>query len=160
MQKYIISIESRLRAISSEQGKVTADDGMEILDKYLPLTSTQEVEQFDKMMENDHFKNIYVQFIKRIGGRDFKDHVNRSLPRIFTNELGKECSYVGLRGNYKLQNFNFIRAFIETIMVQNSSTLHNVEKCVGEWFRLSNQRHKRMEKIQNNELKCFTRNLN
>ncbi|CAG9763748.1 unnamed protein product [Ceutorhynchus assimilis] len=146
MQKYIISIDNRLKTINAEEGRVVADKVMENLNKNLPLTSTENVPEFDEMMENEDFKNTYVQFIKRIGGRDFKDHVNRSLPKIFTNDLGKKCSYIGLRGNYKLQKFNFMRIFVDIIMVQHSATLHEVEKSVGEWFRLSNQRKKRVEK--------------
>lgn len=51
---------------------------------------------------------------------------------------------------YTLENKDsdswFLVFFLETIMIQQSSALHDVEKHVGEWFRLSNQRKKRVEK--------------
>lgn len=41
-------------------------------------------------------------FIKRIGGNTATDNVKAILKRIFTNELGTQCSWLGQRNNFKI----------------------------------------------------------
>ncbi|CAG9773410.1 unnamed protein product [Ceutorhynchus assimilis] len=147
VQKYVISIDNRLKDMTSNQGKVLVNDVIKNLEKNLPLNSQESVRAFDTLLNTKaEVKNTFAQFIKRIGGRDAKDHINRCLPKLFTNEFAKESSYLGLRGNFKLQQFNFMQILIDVLVVQHSATLQNVEKHIGEWFRLANQRLKRLEK--------------
>ncbi|CAG9773272.1 unnamed protein product [Ceutorhynchus assimilis] len=60
MQKYINSIDSRLKAIHSEEGRLLADKVMENLNKNLPLTFTENIQEFDKLMDNEDFKNTHA----------------------------------------------------------------------------------------------------
>ncbi|CAG9763607.1 unnamed protein product [Ceutorhynchus assimilis] len=114
VQKYVISIDNRLKDMTSNQGKVLVDDVIKNLEKNLPLNSQESVRAFDTLLNTKaEVKNTFAQFIKRIGGRDAKD-INRCLPKLFTNEFAKESSYLGLRGNFKLQQFNFMQILIAT----------------------------------------------
>lgn len=41
-------------------------------------------------------------YIKRIGGTNGTDNVKAILKKIFTNELGTKCSWLGQRNNFKI----------------------------------------------------------
>lgn len=59
------------------------------------------------------YKNEYyfqMMFIKRIGGASGTDNVKAILKRIFTNELGTHCSWLGQRNNFKICDLSLIAA--------------------------------------------------
>lgn len=149
MQTYLISIDRRLKALTLEHGNIELNEDLKSLMAKLPLKTIEDIEAFDESMSNNQeLKTTFIQYLKKIGGRDLKDNVNRCLPCVFTDELGTRCSYVGLRGNFKLQDLFFIKLLVEILVVQHRCTNHDVEKCVGEWFRLSNQRKGRKDKLK------------
>lgn len=47
-------------------------------------------------------------YVKRIGGTNGTDNVKAILKRIFTNNLGTKCSWLGQRNNFKICDLSLI----------------------------------------------------
>jgi len=60
MNKYILSIDTRLKSLCTEQGSLVLDGVMENVSKNLPLKSTEEIENFEILFEKDDFKTNFV----------------------------------------------------------------------------------------------------
>lgn len=49
-----------------------------------------------------------MMFIKRIGGTSGTYNVKAILRKMFTNELGTHCSWLGLRNNFQICDLSLI----------------------------------------------------
>ncbi|XP_031344437.1 uncharacterized protein LOC116171628 [Photinus pyralis] len=111
----------------------------------LPLNTIETLKEFEEYLKEQEKKELFISYMKNIGGHDPKDNINRCLSRVFTNNLGVQCSWMGHRGNFKVQNLTIMNAIIEVVMLRYNSLiqLSDLERNVGEWFRLSKQRLQR-----------------
>ncbi|CAG9856463.1 unnamed protein product [Phyllotreta striolata] len=116
------------------------------LPNVFPLKSIEDLLRFEECLKNEETKLCFITKMKKIGGRDYKDHLNRCLKFVFSNELGVTCSYEGRKGNYKLKDTQIANLLIENLMGWHSATLAECQTVVTEWFRLSKQRLMREQK--------------
>ncbi|XP_050538217.1 uncharacterized protein LOC126903777 isoform X2 [Daktulosphaira vitifoliae] len=85
-------------------------------------------------------------FIRSIGGRDGKEHIRRSLTKLFTNSYAGKCTWTGRGKNIitKVGDSELIRIF--TIIKDNAKkpmTNSDVEIEIAEWLRRANTRVQR-----------------
>ncbi|KAG5883779.1 hypothetical protein JTB14_036656 [Gonioctena quinquepunctata] len=75
------SINERLSRIESTENAPKVDvSGM--LSDNLPCKSLQDIEHLENLEKEEEFKESFTVFLKNIGGRNAKDHTNRSLQKI------------------------------------------------------------------------------
>lgn len=68
---------------------------------------------------------LQTVLIKNIGGRNAKDHCCRALQRLFTNQVAMQCSWKGLRNNFKVKDLQVIRLLVGKIC-SNCFTIHEL----------------------------------
>ncbi|XP_031333474.1 uncharacterized protein LOC116163526 isoform X2 [Photinus pyralis] len=147
LEKMMEEIMKIFSSLKTSNNIITCNEQKLDLLAQLPLKHKQDIIDFDHKITNEqNMKDTYANFLRGIGGKDVKDFVNRCLTCLFTNELGKLCSLVGQRGNLRLDEYTFIKIFQEIVAVTKGSSRYEVEKAIGEWFRLSNQRLNRANK--------------
>ena len=113
---YVKSMDARLRSLETKDVKQAED--LVMIENRLPIRSIEALQQFEiELAFNEDFKSKFVSpnwspnptdfgfqasYIKVIGGRHGKDNINRILKRVYSNELGVKCSWLGQRQNYRV----------------------------------------------------------
>ncbi|CAG9818598.1 unnamed protein product [Phaedon cochleariae] len=69
----------------------------------LPLRSTEEITDFDMRISIDtSMKSKLATYLSQVGGNSAKDNIVRILRKMFDNKVAQECSWMGLRQNFKV----------------------------------------------------------
>ncbi|KAG5876174.1 hypothetical protein JTB14_017883 [Gonioctena quinquepunctata] len=87
-----------------------------------------------------------VEFIKKIGGTDGRDHTRRCLKTIFSNRLGEICSWTGQKSNFAVNKLKLTELISDTVHKEYHITQKDFECFTKEWFRHSKQRREREDK--------------
>ncbi|XP_012542129.1 uncharacterized protein LOC105839990 isoform X2 [Monomorium pharaonis] len=111
----------------------------------LPINSIQNLKKFEEDMENAETRTNFIEFMKKIGGKDNKNMVQRCLNRLFTNEFGKACSWLGRRNNYRMCDLKCI-CILKSVLTAKGVDECDFETIASEWFRLSKMRYDRENK--------------
>ncbi|XP_050547122.1 uncharacterized protein LOC126908851, partial [Daktulosphaira vitifoliae] len=86
-------------------------------------------------------------FIRSIGGRDGKEHIRRSLTKLFTNSYAGKCTWTGRGKNIitKVGDSELIRILTKVIKdnAKKPMTNSDVEIEIAEWLRRANTRVQR-----------------
>ncbi|KAJ3619401.1 hypothetical protein MTP99_005086 [Tenebrio molitor] len=137
-------MDSRLRDLESRDIKEAED--LLMIESRLPLRSIDSLQQFEiELAFNEELKSKFVQYIKGIGGRHAKDNINRILKRVYSNELGTKCSWLGQRQNYRVCDLVNIKLMKDEIIKAHALKELEFESYASEWFRLSRLRLQREE---------------
>ncbi|KAB0795900.1 hypothetical protein PPYR_09961 [Photinus pyralis] len=141
---YVKGISARLEKMENSRKieSVNNHDALKDLRKMLPLSSTDDINQFEIFLGDDEQKKIFTNFISSIGGRNVKDNIHRCLKSIFSNEAATKCSWLGQRGNFRVCDLSSITVLKDQIQVNYNITLKEFEVIGSEWFRLSKLRLK------------------
>nr|XP_012217414.1 PREDICTED: uncharacterized protein LOC105669186 [Linepithema humile] len=113
----------------------------EIMKEFLPFTTIDAVQEFDKvLLRTKEIAVQFRQFILKTGGNNPKDSIHRNLKKIFSNECAMQCSWKGLRNNFRISNLKVINILKGEITSQFSLTETEFDNIASEWFRFAKQR--------------------
>ncbi|KAF5301667.1 hypothetical protein FQR65_LT19207 [Abscondita terminalis] len=112
-----------------------------ILKEKLPLRNINDIKHFDELLIETEFKSVFLKFIQGIGGSSSKDFIHRCLRAVYSNEVAVMCSWLGLRGNYKISSSNSME-LIKVVIKETYSAVTDkeFERTGSEWFRLAKLR--------------------
>ncbi|XP_067207672.1 uncharacterized protein [Linepithema humile] len=79
-----------------------------IMKEFLPFTTNDAVREFDKVLRTKKIAVQFRQFILKTGGNNPKDSIHQNLKKIFSNECAMQCSWKGLRNNFRISNLKVI----------------------------------------------------
>ncbi|XP_039313114.1 uncharacterized protein LOC105203730 isoform X5 [Solenopsis invicta] len=110
-----------------------------------PLAIIENLKRFEEDLENAETKANFIEFMKKIGGKDNKNMIQRCMNRLFTNEFGIACSWHGRRNNYRICDLKCIN------ILKNMLRAKGVDECdfetkASDWFRHSKMRYERENK--------------
>ncbi|XP_046417942.1 uncharacterized protein LOC124178550 isoform X1 [Neodiprion fabricii] len=115
----------------------------------LPFPTIDKLKDFEYQLEiNATLKSSVGSYFKRIGGSGAKDTTLRILRRVFSNAVAQNCSWLGLRDNFSVQNLAIIKITKDAVMVNYNMTDKEFEETCSEWFRQGKQRFIREEKAK------------
>ncbi|XP_025987209.1 uncharacterized protein LOC105203730 isoform X2 [Solenopsis invicta] len=148
--KYVKSIDQRLKVLERninmvEPNIVEPKDMFEESHLKLPINSIENLKRFEEDLENAETKANFIEFMKKIGGKDNKNMIQRCMNRLFTNEFGIACSWHGRRNNYRICDLKCIN------ILKNMLRAKGVDECdfetkASDWFRHSKMRYERENK--------------
>ncbi|XP_050056366.1 uncharacterized protein LOC126549927 [Aphis gossypii] len=98
----------------------------------------------NKIINDSNFLDKLGFFIKSIGGSDPKDHVKRTVSKLFSNEYATQCTWTG-RGKgitTKIGNTELIKIIKKVVKDCSNKLITDAEfeKCISDWFRYANTR--------------------
>ncbi|XP_063907062.1 protein tramtrack, beta isoform-like isoform X4 [Zophobas morio] len=141
---YVKSMDARLRSLETKDVKQAED--LVMIENRLPIRSIEALQQFEiELAFNEDFKSKFASYIKVIGGRHGKDNINRILKRVYSNELGVKCSWLGQRQNYRVCDLLNIKLVKDEVLKVHGLKELDFESYASEWFRLSKLRLQREE---------------
>ncbi|XP_029177625.1 uncharacterized protein LOC114945532 [Nylanderia fulva] len=92
-------------------------------------------------------ENDMKKLILKVGGTTPRNSVHRTLERIISNKCAINCSWKGVRLNYKISNLTFIKNIRDIICsVHSGLTESEFDITAAEWFRFAKQRAIRKKK--------------
>ncbi|XP_029171950.1 GATOR complex protein WDR24-like isoform X2 [Nylanderia fulva] len=92
-------------------------------------------------------ENDMKKLILKVGGTTPRNSVHRTLERIISNKCAINCSWKGVRLNYKISNLTFIKNIRDIICsVHSGLTESEFDITAAEWFRFAKHRAIREEK--------------
>ncbi|XP_067214409.1 uncharacterized protein [Linepithema humile] len=124
----------------------------EIMKEFLPFTTIDAVREFDKVLRTNEIAVQFRQFILKTGGNNPKNSIHRNLKKIFSNECAMQCSWKGLRNNFRISNLKVINILKGEITSQFSLTETEFDNIASEWFRFAKQRKERSDKAKEKEM--------
>ncbi|CAI6342670.1 unnamed protein product [Macrosiphum euphorbiae] len=113
-----------------------------------PINSNNGFNLIENQIQNSSdFVSKLESFLKSVGGTNPKNHLNRVLAKVFTNEFGIKCSWTG-RGQkieMKIGDSHLIKIIKKVIKDVSTSlfTESDFDKTVSDWLRHANTRHNR-----------------
>ncbi|KAJ3641262.1 hypothetical protein Zmor_027776 [Zophobas morio] len=141
---YVKSMDARLRSLETKDVKQAED--LVMIENRLPIRTIEALQQFEiELAFNEDFKSKFASYIKVIGGRHGKDNINRILKRVYSNELGVKCSWLGQRQNYRVCDLLNIKLVKDEVLKVHGLKELDFESYASEWFRLSKLRLQREE---------------
>lgn len=150
IKMYVKSIDIRLKCLENGKKKNDSDgEEVQIIQDQLPIKTIDQLIHFDQSMENENVKKAFIMYVKRIGGANGTDNVKAIFKRIFTNQLGTKCSWLGQRNNFKICDLSLITVIQNAVLSThyNFQEIH-FQKAASEWFRLSKLRLSREQKYR------------
>ncbi|CAI6366379.1 unnamed protein product [Macrosiphum euphorbiae] len=99
------------------------------------------------ILNENGFASKLKCFIRSIGGRDGKEHITRSLTKLFKNEYAGKCTMTGRGKNIitKIGDAELIKILTNVIKENSKNAITNsdIEREIAEWFRRANTRVQR-----------------
>ncbi|XP_014477804.1 PREDICTED: uncharacterized protein LOC106746097 isoform X2 [Dinoponera quadriceps] len=138
------SVDKRLGALEKRICE-TEDPTINMFDGILPINSMEDLIKFEESLETIETRMNFVEFMKKIGGKDNRSTVQRCMSRLFTNEFGIACSWCGRGNNYRMCDLKCMRV-LKGILRTKGIDECDVEIVASEWFRLSRLRYDRENK--------------
>ncbi|XP_077262531.1 uncharacterized protein LOC143897596 [Temnothorax americanus] len=119
-----------------------------LIAEILPLKTVEAIRDFDSLLrDTEAAVTQFRDFLLRIGGNNPGDNVHRILPKIFTNECAMNCSWKGIRQNFKVSDLYSIKIMRREMTLQHATlTEADFDNIVAEWLRFAKQRKQRGEK--------------
>ncbi|XP_029156995.1 uncharacterized protein LOC114929588 isoform X1 [Nylanderia fulva] len=144
------SISRRLSTLESGQrndAELTENDMVMIM-PLLPLQTVESIKEFENLIiSNEIAASQFKKLILKVGGTTPRNSVHRTLERIISNKCAINCSWKGVRLNYKISNLTFIKNIRDIICsVHSGLTESEFDITAAEWFRFAKQRAIREEK--------------
>nr|XP_012231354.1 PREDICTED: uncharacterized protein LOC105677357 [Linepithema humile] len=146
----LTKIETALKNHSQKSFNVVENT---LIAKFLPLTTIENIKEFDVLLKTtDEAVTQFKEFISKIGGNNSRDNIHRTLRKIFTNECAMNCSWKGLRNNFRIVDL-YITKLIkrEIISCYINLTESEFDNVAAEWLRFSKQRKQRDDNATRNE---------
>ena len=131
-------LENAIKSIKSV-GLNPLDSDDSLIVELLPLATVDNMKEFESLLKTSNeavtqFVSLYIyfiyfisytfmffntqnlklhllqkQFLLKIGGNNPRDNIHRILKKIFTNGCAVNCSWKGVRKNFRLDNLHFIK---------------------------------------------------
>ncbi|XP_025266762.1 uncharacterized protein LOC112638764 [Camponotus floridanus] len=119
-----------------------------LIAELLPLQTIEAIRNFDLLLHNtNEAVTQFKQFLLRIGGNNPRDIIHRILSKIFSNECAINCSWKGIRNNFKVSNLYFIKIVKREIIFKHLNfTEVEFDNIAAEWLRFAKQRKQRQDK--------------
>ncbi|XP_071574352.1 uncharacterized protein [Temnothorax nylanderi] len=122
-----------------------------IIAPLLPLSTIGEIKDFDTLLRRT--EGAVVQFtdlLKKTGGTNARDSIHRALKKLFSNECAMNCSWKGIRNNFRVSDLYFIKIMKrEMISYHASLTESAFDEITAEWLRFAKQRSQRESRDKN-----------
>nr|XP_012231350.1 PREDICTED: uncharacterized protein LOC105677354 [Linepithema humile] len=141
----LTKIETALKNHSQKSFNVVENT---LIAKFLPLTTIENIKEFDVLLKTtDEAVTQFKEFISKIGGNNSRDNIHRTLRKIFTNECAMNCSWKGLRNNFRIVDLyitKLIKREIISCYINLTESEYNiihrrtriiVERTFGMWKR-------------------------
>ncbi|XP_052096723.1 uncharacterized protein LOC127731918 [Mytilus californianus] len=94
------------------------------------LTSKADTEEdfnnINELLKRPQEKKTMIEHLKRIGGSDYKDNVQKILRRVMSNELQAKYNMKGNRGKLNFESTEICKVIVETAKNLFSVTEHNI----------------------------------
>ncbi|XP_039302556.1 bromodomain-containing protein DDB_G0270170-like isoform X3 [Solenopsis invicta] len=104
-----IKLENVIKSITPI-GLKPLDSDDSLIVELLPLVTINNMKEFDSLLKtSNEVVTQFKQFLLKIGGNNPRDNIHRILKKIFTNECAVNCSWKGVRKNFRLDNLHFIK---------------------------------------------------
>ncbi|XP_025157143.1 uncharacterized protein LOC112589166 [Harpegnathos saltator] len=113
-----------------------------------PVLRNSDKNNFEALLyDTDEAVIQFKDFLFKIGGINPRDNIHRTLSKLFTNDCALNCSWKGIRNNFKVSDLYFIKIMRREITLQHSTlTEAGFDNIVAEWLRFAKQRKQREEK--------------
>ncbi|XP_046408158.1 uncharacterized protein LOC124172733 [Ischnura elegans] len=111
--------------------------------EHLPFQHLRLVTDFENELENSDIRNQFIHFLKRVGGSTPQDATRRGLRSIFSDDIAKNYSLEGLKGNIKFGDTR-IYSSLSCAVLRNfpAATKKEVDSAIRDWLRHANDRRK------------------
>ncbi|KAK4887501.1 hypothetical protein RN001_003772 [Aquatica leii] len=149
IQLYVESISKRLETLERNlplQVLTPQLGEFEVLATLLPINSEHEVFTFETFLQTSENRKLFFDFLKRIGGKDFKESIKRMLNKTFRNDFGVKCSWFGRKKNFQVCNLKLMGIIKDTVLsLFPMCTERDFNEVGSDWFRFSKQRLQRQK---------------
>ncbi|XP_029171124.1 uncharacterized protein LOC114940569 [Nylanderia fulva] len=144
----IKQLVNRLEDVMKSRALLPTKGNDSLIAEILPLRSVQTIKDFETLLrDTEKAVTQFKEFILKVGGNNPRDNIHRALCKIFTNQCAMDCSWKGVRNNFKICDLYFIKIMRRDITLQYSSlTEAEFDNIVAEWLRFAKQRKQREEK--------------
>ncbi|XP_050530994.1 uncharacterized protein LOC126899815 isoform X2 [Daktulosphaira vitifoliae] len=146
-----LETDNRMSYLLNQSTSSATDTSVEPIASCSSLTEKDNYQQLSELMppEPKHICSttdfsLQEYFIRSIGGRDGKEHIRRSLTKLFTNSYAGKCTWTGRGKNIitKVGDSELIRILTKVIKdnAKKPMTNSDVEIEIAEWLRRTNTR--------------------
>ncbi|XP_066585345.1 uncharacterized protein [Prorops nasuta] len=142
---------SKLEESTKSSNDSFVDDNS-LIAEYLPLSNTNKIKEFENLIHNsEEAKAQLKRLFLKVGGNNPRDNIHRTLKKVFTDNCCINCSWKGIRNNFRIMDLNLITIMRkETISRYKTLTEADFDNTVAEWIRFGKQRKIRHD-AKNNE---------
>ncbi|XP_036142276.1 uncharacterized protein LOC118645413 [Monomorium pharaonis] len=151
-----VTTNFELKAISKRLDKLEfrqhntepVENDMAMIIPLLPIKTVESIKEFeDLILSNEVAASQFKKLLLKVGGNTPRINIHRALERTITNMCAVNCSWRGIRSNYKICNLTFIKIIRDVICsVHSGLTEAEFDVTSAEWFRFAKQRAAREEK--------------
>ncbi|XP_018567597.1 uncharacterized protein LOC108908146 [Anoplophora glabripennis] len=109
--------------------------------KMVPIKSVEDLKQVENYINEEKYKLIMLRFVTKIGGATGKENLNRIYKVFFSNEFAIQCSWLGLRNNYRISGSPLVTLLKDVVTKAFADFQYkDFEHVSSEWFRHGKQR--------------------
>ena len=150
--RILTKIEIKIENLHQRLDKLTINNNTlvgstEIVKKYFPLRTIEEVTNFEKQLQNTAIAKEFFIYIDRFGGKTPADNVRQILSNLFSSEFAALYTWKGRRNNINISQLQMVRIIKDKIIDSNPNFREvDFNKEGAEWFRLGLQRKCREKK--------------
>lgn len=122
------------------------DDISNAFEEDFPITTSQELLNFDKKLLNNEVFLSFVKFLRRIGGSNPYEYVKRAMSRLMTDTLATEYSVKGAKGKLSFSTLLSLMRALYVAVPDREYTEKKIDESLGSWLRHSTERLKKKNK--------------
>ncbi|XP_048507891.1 uncharacterized protein LOC125500192 [Athalia rosae] len=117
-----------------------------------PFKTKEDILIFEGNLATDpELMDKLVKYLSQIGGNSAKENIFRIMRKVFTNDVARQSSWLGLRNNFKISCLKTTLGIKIAVMTRFKMTDKEFEEIASEWLRQANQRCTREQKrVQKN----------
>ncbi|CAC5416224.1 unnamed protein product [Mytilus coruscus] len=108
------------------------------------LTTRADTEEdfnnINELLKRPQEKKTMIEHLKRIGGSDCKDNVQKILRRVMSNELMAKYNMKGNRGKLKFESTEICKVIVETAKNLFPVTEHNIHQVTAAYLKYAPDR--------------------
>ncbi|XP_011876378.1 PREDICTED: uncharacterized protein LOC105566744 [Vollenhovia emeryi] len=141
MEKRLAKIEDAIKQRTRSPDAINDN----LIAPFLPLSSITAIKEFDAFLKTSNEAVIqFKEFMSKTGGHNGKDNIHRILNKTITNECAIQCSWKGLRNNFRISDLHLIKIMKREVTLRYAMfTETEFDAITSEWIRFANQRSKR-----------------
>ncbi|XP_054288892.1 uncharacterized protein LOC129004351 [Macrosteles quadrilineatus] len=119
----------------------------------LPVKTKEELRDFEEHLQKRSFREFVVNELRKLGGHDLKSIILIMMPKILSNELAQEFSWIGGKGKTIFSTLQITKVILDTARLhQPAATDTDIAVPIKNWLRHAKERAERLKNNDNGSI--------